>query len=171
MFKGRAWVGLRIDKCEFVIGITFGDPREGEPCTALTNPVGLCLFYSSSLRKQAFFGTSIKQTTPLARGLLMRCGERGIRTPGTLLKYTRFPGVPIKPLLHLSKKQGRKLQKYFYNSDGQVISPDNDLFNDLTTSSLDEYLPKRCISFVTDASDVRSFPLTTPAASICLLVS
>jgi len=73
--------------------------------------------------------------------------------------------------LHLSKKQGRKLQKYFYNSDGQVISPDNDLFNDLTTSSLDEYLPKRCISFVTDASDVRSFPLTTPAASICLLVS
>ncbi len=45
-------------------------------------------------------------------------GERGIRTPGTLLRYTRFPGVPIKPLLHLSlyplkrvKKQGRKVQK------------------------------------------------------------
>jgi hypothetical protein len=30
------------------------------------------------------------------------CGERGIRTPGTLLGYTRFPGVPVKPLLHLS---------------------------------------------------------------------
>ncbi len=29
-------------------------------------------------------------------------GERGIRTPGTLLRYTRFPGVPVKPLLHLS---------------------------------------------------------------------
>ncbi len=30
------------------------------------------------------------------------CGEGGIRTPGTLLRYTRFPGVPVKPLLHLS---------------------------------------------------------------------
>ena len=30
------------------------------------------------------------------------CGERGIRTLGTLLRYTRFPGVPVKPLLHLS---------------------------------------------------------------------
>ena len=32
-----------------------------------------------------------------------KCGERGIRTPGTLLRYTRFPGVPDKPLLHLSR--------------------------------------------------------------------
>jgi hypothetical protein len=30
-------------------------------------------------------------------------GERGIRTPGTVLQYTRFPGVPVKPLLHLSR--------------------------------------------------------------------
>ena len=30
------------------------------------------------------------------------CGEGGIRTLGTLLRYTRFPGVPVKPLLHLS---------------------------------------------------------------------
>ena len=29
-------------------------------------------------------------------------GERGIRTPDTLLAYTRFPGVPLKPLEHLS---------------------------------------------------------------------
>ena len=29
-------------------------------------------------------------------------GERGIRTPDTLLTYTRFPGVPLKPLEHLS---------------------------------------------------------------------
>ncbi|MDE5740016.1 MAG: hypothetical protein K2H92_06870, partial [Bacteroidaceae bacterium] len=25
------------------------------------------------------------------------CGERGIRTPDTLLAYTRFPGVPLQP--------------------------------------------------------------------------
>ena len=30
------------------------------------------------------------------------CGETGIRTPETLLKFTRFPGVPLKPLEHLS---------------------------------------------------------------------
>ena len=29
-------------------------------------------------------------------------GERGIRTLGTLLTYTRFPGVLLKPLGHLS---------------------------------------------------------------------
>ena len=30
------------------------------------------------------------------------CGERGIRTPVPLLATTRFPGVPLKPLEHLS---------------------------------------------------------------------
>jgi hypothetical protein len=81
--------------------------------------------------------------------------------------------VPVKPLLHLSfnnahgvKKQGRKLQKYFYKTPCHDISPASDLFNDCTTFSLDEYLPSRCISLVTEASDVMSFPLTTPAASI-----
>ena len=29
-------------------------------------------------------------------------GEEGIRTPGTLLAHTRFPGEPVQPLLHLS---------------------------------------------------------------------
>ncbi len=30
------------------------------------------------------------------------CGETEIRTRDTLLAYTRFPGVPLKPLEHLS---------------------------------------------------------------------
>ena len=30
------------------------------------------------------------------------CGVRGIRTPDTLLAYTRFPGVPLQPLEHHS---------------------------------------------------------------------
>ena len=30
------------------------------------------------------------------------CGKRGIRTPETLLGFTRFPGGPVQPLLHLS---------------------------------------------------------------------
>gem|GEM_PF-2265462 len=29
-------------------------------------------------------------------------GKTGIRTPDTLWRYTRFPGVPLKPLEHLS---------------------------------------------------------------------
>ena len=37
------------------------------------------------------------------RGLSEKsCGERGIRTPETLLEFTRFPGVPLQPLEHLS---------------------------------------------------------------------
>ena len=38
----------------------------------------------------------------LASFFLLICGETEIRTPDTLLAYTRFPGVPLKPLEHLS---------------------------------------------------------------------
>lgn len=36
-------------------------------------------------------------------------GEKGIRTPDRLLTYTRFPGVRLKPLIHLS--EGRDYSK------------------------------------------------------------
>ena len=36
------------------------------------------------------------------------CGETEIRTRDTLLEYTRFPGVPLKPLEHLSGLKSRK---------------------------------------------------------------
>ena len=50
------------------------------------------------------------------RGLQQNlCGETGIRTPETLLAFTRFPGVPLQPLEHLSlghqSEIGLKLQK------------------------------------------------------------
>ena len=35
-------------------------------------------------------------------GMEIAGGERGIRTLGTLLTYTRFPGVRLQPLGHLS---------------------------------------------------------------------
>ena len=35
------------------------------------------------------------------------CGEKGIRTPETLLGFTRFPGGPVQPLLHLSLCGGK----------------------------------------------------------------
>ena len=39
----------------------------------------------------------------LMKQSLLYCGESGIRTRGTLLEYTHFPGVLLKPLGHLSK--------------------------------------------------------------------
>ncbi len=33
-------------------------------------------------------------------------GKGGIRTRGGLLTHTRFPGVRLKPLIHLSAKAG-----------------------------------------------------------------
>ena len=42
-------------------------------------------------------------------------GEKGIRTLGTLLEYTHFPGVRLRPLGHLSCStiSGRKHTKNF----------------------------------------------------------
>src|SRR5690625_428866 len=38
----------------------------------------------------------------VGRGVLAAGGEGGIRTLGTGLPYTRFPGEPVQPLWHLS---------------------------------------------------------------------
>lgn len=43
--------------------------------------------------------------------LVKVCGETGIRTPETLLEFTRFPGVPLQPLEHLSFAQKRYISK------------------------------------------------------------
>ena len=46
-------------------------------------------------------------------------GERGIRTLGTLLTYTRFPGVRLQPLGHLTTGllcyRGNKVRKTIAN--------------------------------------------------------
>ena len=45
--------------------------------------------------------------------LLMPCGETGIRTPDTLLTYTRFPGVPLQPLEHLSLGRNAHIMRHY----------------------------------------------------------
>ena len=45
---------------------------------------------------------------------ILSSGETGIRTPDTLLGYTRFPSVPLQPLEHLSFS-GRKSKGSFRN--------------------------------------------------------
>ena len=68
--------------------------REGDFCVIPTvchgHPVQILLLTFSL--KQAW-------TRPFVK---VFCGERGIRTPETLLEFTRFPGVPLQPLEHLS---------------------------------------------------------------------
>ena len=41
-------------------------------------------------------------------------GEGGIRTPDRVLPYTRFPGVRLKPLIHLSV-EGAHCSKDLFN--------------------------------------------------------
>ena len=54
-------------------------------------------------------------------------GESEIRTRDTLLGYTRFPGVPLQPLEHLSEEG---LQRYNYylklQNNGRVFAKEGD---------------------------------------------
>ena len=45
----------------------------------------------------------------------INCGELGIRTLGTLLAYTHFPGVPLQPLEQLSFGRHKSCQLLFKN--------------------------------------------------------
>ena len=49
-------------------------------------------------------GWVLSKKNPGPRGPGFSCGEIGIRTRDTILSYTRFPGVPLKPLEHLSNQ-------------------------------------------------------------------
>lgn len=67
-----------------------------------------CSIVSLNKRKQRFRrvrfvqkGQAIERKK-LNLSVELCCGERGIRTLGTRLRYTRFPGVPFQPLMHLS---------------------------------------------------------------------
>ena len=62
----------------------------------------ICSFYcgvrGGFLRKRLVSVMNPLVLIPLA----LDCGVRGIRTPETLLTFTRFPGVPLQPLEHHS---------------------------------------------------------------------
>lgn len=63
------------------------------------------------------------------RPFLLFCGKKGIRTPETLLGFTRFPGGPVQPLLHLSFRFAKVIiifrfyQKlpFFLRRDGRPV--------------------------------------------------
>ena len=83
-------------------------PSRGGPCKTMERqlrPDGrLSVSGSGPLRKQAFDGPETKNSRLLSQpaAVPLSCGESEIRTRDTLLGYTRFPGVPLQPLEHLS---------------------------------------------------------------------
>ncbi len=70
-------------------------------------PLAPCSIHCQCLLAQA----SLDRQT-----LSMFCGETGIRTPETLLEFTRFPGVPLQPLEHLSLRIF--LRRYNHHNGG-----------------------------------------------------
>ena len=84
--------------------------------------LGLLGLLGNPAERGGFFLASFESVGRAADGeppwfsppLFLFCGERGIRTPETLLTFTRFPGVPLQPLEHLSS-QGAFL-RLRYNS-------------------------------------------------------
>ena len=61
-------------------------------------------FVRRCVRVGKYLGDHFVHTPCLAhtRRKPLFCGESGIRTRGTLLRYTHFPGVLLQPLGHLS---------------------------------------------------------------------
>src|SRR3989338_11657075 len=49
-------------------------------------------------------------------------GEGGIRTPVGILSQTRFPGVRLKPLIHLSER-ARRINQNGFCSNLKVVPP------------------------------------------------
>ena len=65
-------------------------------------PLARLLFFVRPLR-QTGFATLPDKKNALPSEAHFGCREEGIRTLDTLLEYTHFPGVRLRPLGHLSK--------------------------------------------------------------------
>ncbi len=99
------WKEVRdlLGRCRFLAHLDAlpGGPAKHrmQPVTCGHRPVSV----PGPLRKQASDGPDPKTARRIAPGCIPLCGESEIRTRDTLLGYTRFPGVPLQPLEHLSK--------------------------------------------------------------------
>ena len=86
--------------------------RDGSPRPAAVRAV---LLHVSRRASSPF---AMQQNSPVLshQAAVLFCGEIGIRTRDTLLGYTRFPGVPLKPLEHLSKASPVKRECKYTNN-------------------------------------------------------
>ena len=100
------WRGLR--------GL-FGDfCRPTPPIWAISFSFCCCDFKASKCKNPLFL-RGFRATSD--NNVIFTGGERGIRTLGTLLTYTRFPGVLLQPLGHLSSKVNVKY------SSSEIVCP------------------------------------------------
>ena len=96
-------------------------PPGGSGQTRMACPCGTnMLFAARPLRKQAFDGPGIKKAPQLRCGAILVCGESEIRTREPLLTTTRFPGVPLQPLEHLSSLVAQTQKTYFFHLSVQI---------------------------------------------------
>ena len=80
--------------------------------------------------------TALHEKSPALRAeLQIVCGEREIRTPDTLLGYTRFPGVPLKPLEHLSNNPVSSETECKYTKNPLITT---------FPASVFQYMPQSC---------------------------
>src|SRR3990172_1265115 len=79
--------------------------RRSRPSPNPSNPAREPSSWLAPLRQQ--------RRSPLARASLVVGGEGGIRTRGTLLAYTRFPGVHLRPLGHLSVPASSRRARFY----------------------------------------------------------
>ena len=91
----------------YPLGITslaFGDPLRG----GLKEKMHICRKTADRAKRKNRLQASLPAVFlfcwPYGPVHFFFCGERGIRTPDTLMRYTRFPGEPVQPLLHLSNR-------------------------------------------------------------------
>ena len=97
-------------------------PRHPHPLLPLlpSGPDGVHNFasrgdrYRPPLYRYKLYIFTLRETS---RSLFDFGGERGIRTLDTLLTYTHFPGVRLKPLGHLSRENNnaRRVNKKNYS--------------------------------------------------------
>lgn len=85
------------------------------------------------------FGHSDKPPSGNIRFSGLDCGGKGIRTLDTLLRYTHFPGVLLRPLGHSSKIKNQ-CQKTKFGFDYQLFAPHSQLTGERLSSSQEPLL-------------------------------
>ena len=76
----------------------------------------LSVFYIKIIQKSDSMRKNIKSLE-----VLIMCGKDRIRTYETLQGFTRFPGVPLQPLEHLSLNNACKSNVFSRYSQAQVV--------------------------------------------------
>lgn len=121
---------------------------------------------------ESFASNTLKQKMlPLGGSIDFFCRREGIRTLDTLLEYTHFPGVRLRPLGHPSKLRAKIGFLSGYKNFNYDNSPRSEVSKTVLNSSCGTSCPNRYIILVIAASVVISSPDITPSFFSMVLVS